>query len=183
MDADNRVVLNCGGIRHEVYKVDDEKFNDFDLCLRFRRPFGPKHWDFSSHRRKIFFFVKRNLFAISQSYFYNYFLPNHFLPNYLVGNKLFFSKLFLFLTNYFYFLANYFYFLANYLYFLPNYFNLRRLWRKSPPLGCPGWPRRWPIMILCSMNISLTGKSSTEYHQNIHNFPPEKHSMSICSKK
>ena len=21
MDADNRVVLNCGGIRHEVYKV------------------------------------------------------------------------------------------------------------------------------------------------------------------
>lgn len=25
MDADNRVVLNCGGIRHEVYKVDDEK--------------------------------------------------------------------------------------------------------------------------------------------------------------
>ena len=25
MDADNRVVLNCGGIRHEVYKVDNEK--------------------------------------------------------------------------------------------------------------------------------------------------------------
>ena len=21
MDADNRVILNCGGIRHEVYKV------------------------------------------------------------------------------------------------------------------------------------------------------------------
>ena len=25
MDADNRVVLNCGGIRHEVYKVDQRK--------------------------------------------------------------------------------------------------------------------------------------------------------------
>lgn len=25
MDADNRVVLNCGGIRHEVYKVDNGK--------------------------------------------------------------------------------------------------------------------------------------------------------------
>ena len=25
MDADNRVVLNCGGIRHEVYKVHNGK--------------------------------------------------------------------------------------------------------------------------------------------------------------
>ena len=24
MDTDNRVVLNCGGIRHEVYKVNRE---------------------------------------------------------------------------------------------------------------------------------------------------------------
>lgn len=24
MDTDNRVVLNCGGIRHEVYKVNVE---------------------------------------------------------------------------------------------------------------------------------------------------------------
>ena len=23
MDADNRVILNCGGIRHEVYKVSN----------------------------------------------------------------------------------------------------------------------------------------------------------------
>ena len=41
MDADNRVVLNCGGIRHEVYKVDNGKLmasivTDVD-------PFGPKY--------------------------------------------------------------------------------------------------------------------------------------------
>ena len=26
MDAENRVVLNCGGIRHEVYKVNIPQF-------------------------------------------------------------------------------------------------------------------------------------------------------------
>ena len=122
MDADNRVVLNCGGIRHEVYKVHNAKLmNLIYVCA---------------------------------------------LDDYLVLNIKTFLRsertIFFDLTN------------------LIFYF--RPLWRKSLPLGCLGWPRHSPIMILCSMNISLTGKSSTEYHQNIHNFSPQKNSMSICTK-
>ena len=45
MDADNRVVLNCGGIRHEVYKVDDEKLMNLIymyVCCRPLDPLGQK---------------------------------------------------------------------------------------------------------------------------------------------
>jgi hypothetical protein len=31
MDADNRVVLNCGGIRHEAYKVKPSTVKKLDL--------------------------------------------------------------------------------------------------------------------------------------------------------
>ena len=60
MDTDNRVVLNCGGIRHEVYKVNVENdlsgqtlnfsignsrsfklkysYLNFQICLRYTFP-------------------------------------------------------------------------------------------------------------------------------------------------
>ena len=41
MDADNRVVLNCGGIRHEVYKVDNGKL--MASIVTDADPFGPKY--------------------------------------------------------------------------------------------------------------------------------------------
>ena len=38
MDADNRVVLNCGGIRHEVYKVGKMARSQRNKVCMFLRP-------------------------------------------------------------------------------------------------------------------------------------------------
>ena len=35
MDADNRVILNCGGIRHEVYKVIRHLMSSLELVYSY----------------------------------------------------------------------------------------------------------------------------------------------------
>ena len=70
MDADNRVVLNCGGIRHEVYKVDDEKLMNLIymyVCCRPLDPLGQK----IEIKRLYFPLTKKlhNVFSLKMIYF------------------------------------------------------------------------------------------------------------------
>ena len=37
MDADNRVILNCGGIRHEVYKVIRLLMSSLEIAYSLRK--------------------------------------------------------------------------------------------------------------------------------------------------